>query len=520
MIAPMRRLLSSKAGKNAAASYLAFASTTCCGLLSIPVAVHFLEKREIGLWTLVNTFVTYLLWLDLGVGSATGRKIADAVANRDQPELDKWWTATRAVLIVQALVVLVVGLCLLPFVLTTFEISDDLRGNAIFLFTGAVSLAAISIPMRGVPGLMTAQERFHWIPFSQGITPWLQLGCFYFLLNRGWGLRAYVPSMGVTVLWVWVFYNILVWTSDQRPRWNRGGIERERLRSLFGFSLNLSAIALIESLVTSLPTILLARFGGLSMVPVYTFSSRASLLLSNLVQKTYHSFYPGLLRLYVAGDKSRYMEKFDTVFRLISGIGLFGAAGVLLLNRTFVELLAGPQFYAGGASTIWFAVGVLMAPPCAMLFSLFTVAGTMGKSSLVATIRMLVGVAGSYTLYKVFGMAGIAATFALIPLLIGTYGYWAGSAKCVIPRHQLSVTIVRVLPPMALVLALGGIACSWTTESGYPISVGARSFHLPTVVHGLCVLPSMLLAAVVCLKAFARLKHPVPRVHHPSSSHA
>lgn len=511
----IRRVFSSKAGRNATASYFAFVSTTCCGLLSIPVAVHFLEKKEIGLWTLVNTFITYLLWLDLGVGNATGRKIADAVTSKDQQEIDKWWTATRAVLLIQALVVLVVGFCLLPFLLKAFGITDDLRSDAIFLFSGAVSLSAVSIPMRGVPGLMIAQERFHWIPFSQGITPWLQLGCFAFLLNRGWGLRAYVPSMAATVLWVWVFYNFLVWTSAQRPRWNRHGIERNRLRSLFGFSLNLSVIALIESLVTSLPTILLARFGGLATVPVYTFTSRAPLLLSNLVQKTYHSFYPGLLRLYVTDDKSRYVEKYNLVFRLVSGVGLFAAAGVMLFNRTFVELLAGPDFYAGTACTLWFSIGVLMTPPCAMLFSLFTVAGAMGKSSLFATTRMLLGVVGSFTLYRAFGMAGIAATFAMIPLVIGFYGYWVGSAKCGISRHHLTVTFVRVIPPMALVLAFGGIACSWTDESGISLSIGTRSFHLPTILHSLFVLPSIAFATIVCLKTLSRFKQPAPVTPHP-----
>ena len=106
----LKRIRSSGAARIAAASYFSFASLAASTFVSIPVAVYYLDRAEIGLWAVVNQVVGYLLWMDLGVGQATGRKMTDAVVNRDAQELNRWWSATRFVLLVQAGLVLLIGL--------------------------------------------------------------------------------------------------------------------------------------------------------------------------------------------------------------------------------------------------------------------------------------------------------------------------------------------------------------------------------------------------------------------------
>ena len=502
----LQRLLRSRVARNAAASYFSFVSTAACGLLSIPVAVAYLDKEQIGLWAVVNSILSYLIWIDLGIGSATGRKMADAISAKDQQEIDKWWTATRAALVLQGVILGIIGLAGIPLFLGLFNIGDPMRGQAVELLAGAVFLTALSMPLRGVPGLLTAQQRFHWIPLSQGFIPWLQLLVFFLLLRNGWGIRSYLFSMAAVQIFTWLYFIMLVRTGEQVPRWNRQGLEKSRFKSLFGFSLNISFFAIVEAILTSLPALLLSRFAGLSAVPLYTFTSKAAVLVTSLVRRTYHAFYPQMLRLHVDEKKEEFRRKHDIIGRLMLAIGLASASGVLLLNRTIVELLAGADFYAGGMATAWMALGVIVTPLCGLFESLVQFSGHMGKSSVVVVVKLVAGVGAAWAAYQGFGITGIAAVFALLPLIYATYGYFRGARRCGYQPGELSARVARMAVTVGgLFLLVGWIASRASTAPAH-VTLAGRQLALPDPATAAAVAGLLAIAAWIGWRAARDLK--------------
>lgn len=501
-----QRLKRSRVARNAAASYFAFFSAAACGLLSIPVAVAYLDKEQIGLWAVVNSILSYLIWMDLGVGTATGRKMADAISTRDKEEIDKWWTTTICALTLQGIILGLVGLACIPVFITVFNINSTMRSQGVELIVGAVLLTALTMPLRGVPGLLTAQQRFHWIPLSQGVTPWLQLVVFSLMLHGGWGIRSYLFSMATAQLCTWIYFLILIRTSEQVPRWNREGLDSSRFKSLFGFSLNISFLAIIEAILTSLPTLLLSRFAGLSSVPLYTFTGKAAALVTSLVRRTYHAFYPQMLRLHVDGKKEEFRRKHDIIGRLMLAIGLASASGVLLLNRTIVELLAGADFYAGGMATAWMALGVIVTPLSGLFESLVQFSGHMGKSSVVAVVKLVAGVGAAWAAYQGFGITGIAAVFSLLPLIYATYGYFRGARRCGYQPGELSARVARMAVTVGgLFLLVGWIASRASTAPAH-VTLAGRQLALPDPVTAASVAGLFALASWIGWKAAKDLK--------------
>ena len=104
------QLLRSRAAGIAGMSYAAFAANSVAGLLSIPLAVAHLGKDQIALWTLVTQFVSYLVWLDLGVGTAVGRKIADPIAKGNSREINACWSLSISVLALLGVVLVAIAL--------------------------------------------------------------------------------------------------------------------------------------------------------------------------------------------------------------------------------------------------------------------------------------------------------------------------------------------------------------------------------------------------------------------------
>jgi O-antigen/teichoic acid export membrane protein len=444
--------------------------------------------------------------MDLGIGSATGRKMANAIAAKDQEEIDKWWTATRAALLLQGVILAVIGLAGIPLILKLYNISESMRGPAVQLITGAVILTALSMPLRGVPGLLTAQQRFHWIPLGQGFIPWLQLLVFFLLLRGGWGILSYLFSMTAIQVFNWIYYIALVRSSEQVPRWNRRGLDASRFKSLFGFSLNISFLAIVEAILTSLPALLLSRFAGLSTVPLYTFTAKAATLLSSLVRRTHHAFYPQMLRLHVDGKKEAFRRKHDIIGRLTLAIGLAAASATLLLNRTIVELLAGADFYAGGMATAWMALGIIITPLSGMFVSLIQFSGDMGKSSFVAASNLAVGTGAAWIAYHYYGISGIAAVFSLLPLIYATYGYFRGARRCGFQPGELSARLTRITLAVGILFILVGWIASRASAPAH-ITLFNRPFAVPDTMTGFAVAGLLAIATHIGWKAAKDLRN-------------
>jgi O-antigen/teichoic acid export membrane protein len=477
-----KRLIRSPASRTAAASYIAFTSTAFFGLLSIPIAVAFLEPAELGLWSIVNAFLGYLVWMDLGVGSATGRMMAEAVAKRDQSEINQWWTATRAVLVAQGLIVIVIGFVFIPLILHFLNIPGDLREDAIWLLVGGILITGISLPMRGAPGLLTAQNRFYWIPLIQATTPWINLLVFFLLLRKGLGLQAYIWAMATSQIATWIFYSTLILTGPNRPRMDLAGINRFRFVTLFKFSGNLTISGLSDAILKSMPAILIARLGGLAAVPVYNFTWKGPTLASGLVNRTYQSFYPGMQRNFVSGRQEEFRNKHQACGMLTLGIALSAAGMTLAFNNLILQALAGNAFYAGPAVNTAFALAMITMPMAGLFKLLMLIAGDLGKIPLLSILQLAFFILTAIVLWPFFGIIGIAFAFAITPLFKGIYGYFHGTKRCGFPIHGISKGVaLAALSAMVLVVICGAIGNHMPWHSAWIITIPGRELVIPPI---------------------------------------
>lgn len=462
-----------------AASYFSFVSTALWAILSIPVAVKYLSREEIGLWTVVNAFLSYLIWMDFGISHAIGRLMAPSITKHDQPEIDRWWSVASFALWLQACLLFLVGWAMISLIIRLLGIPDSIQADAYWLLLAGVTATAFSLPLRRVPGFLVAQERFHWVPLVQGIVPWCNFVVFLSLLKMGWGIKSYIWAVAASQVFNWVVYSILIKTGPDRPRWNREGITAERFKRLFKFSGSLMAVGLGESIINSLPAMMLARLGGLGLVPVYNFTSRGPFLGFSLIARTYQAFQPGWQKAFVTGRYQDFKTKHKAGGMITLGLANCGAFVVIAANPILVKVLAGDDFFAGHSTNAWFAVGMIAAPMGYYFQSLLTLSGTMGKSALVSLGKVLAGFGLALIAWKWYGLSGMAAAFSLLPLVNGIYGYMSGVRSCGFRRHEVSPTVaVCTLISMTLTLLTGlyiGHGYRWAGE----YIVLGKTLHLP-----------------------------------------
>ncbi len=507
IFAALRRLRSSRAAKNAVASYFAFVSSAICGLVTIPVTVQYLDKREIGLWAVVHTFVSYLLWLDLGVGDATGRKMAEAIAHDDPAEVNRWWTTAVTVLAVQGAIMFLLALVLSPWLGYCLRIDDALTSDARFLFLGAVAVSAMGMPVRAYPGILLAQERFHWIPLAQAIMPWVQLLLFVALLNQGFGVKAYLPAVVGSWLAGWSLLVVQAHRGNERFSLDHTGLTRDRLSSLFRYSGSIAVNGIAATVMQTLPSLVLARMGGLGLVPVYTFTGSGPSMLRTLTARTAHAFYPGLQRMYVNRQSERFAEKYKTVNLLAVGTSLVAAGAILAGNRSLVEWLAGKDFYAGSMANGWLAVSVILLSLLASYTDLLQISGSMGRIAVLSLTQLIAGLVCTWLGFRWAGLAGLVAAVALVPIAFqGLYALLRGAANCGLDPW-------RVAGLISLLAAAGSIAVivlSWWLST-LPIPADTirllhRTTRLPTIAEWAAGIAVAVPGLIIMLMQLHRLR--------------
>jgi O-antigen/teichoic acid export membrane protein len=480
----LKRLRESKAARNTAASYIAFLSTTVTGLISIPLAVHFLTKQELGLWAVISVVGSYLKFMEMGLAFATGRKMADGIVAKDKTEIDRWWTLSRVVLSVQGAIVIILGIALLPLFMTTLAAGFPDQDQALFLFTGIVLIQGIKLPFQGAEGILTAQERFHWVPLRQAIIFWVELIVFAALVVNGLGLYAIFWSKVATLVVVWLLNWWLLSQSDPKLGWDSSGLRWDRFRSLFTFSFGVFGVGFLDVVVKSLPVMILGKVGGLALVPVYTISIKVSTVLVSLGKRNYQSFYPALQKMFIQGDREKFIAKYADVGLLTVATGL-GISGIILsMNRTAVELLAKPEFYAGPVATAWFAVATITMPVCGLMQTPLLVSGKMGKSVLVASLRALVAIGLCVIAFQQFGLTGLAAVMGLLPLATGAYAYHRGARECRCKPARLAGSTVCWMLAAVLAVIIGGTLIHVTSaEPLFVLNLAQKTVSLPSWIE-------------------------------------
>jgi O-antigen/teichoic acid export membrane protein len=476
----LRQLLHSRAARIAGFSYAAFAASSICNLVSIPLAVAHLGKEQIALWTLVTQFVSYLVWMDLGVGAAIGRKIADPIASQDQREINAWWSLCITVLGSQGILMLVAAFIAWPLWTAWLAIGTQWRGDALWLYAAAAVSAAVSMPLRAYPGLLLAQQRYAWVPASQCLSPLFQLLVFALCLKAGHGVKSYFHGMIAGHIAGWAVLLYAVHSGPVRLHFSRAGLSMRRALDLFRFSGSVAVIGISQSLTQSLPSLLLGRLGGLGIVPVYHFTNRIPEVLGALTQRTTMAFYPAMQSHFVENRRERFRHQFRDVQGLTLAVGLLAAALVLLGNRTFISWLAAPSFFAGAGTNLWFAATALILPYSRTFTHLLQYSGDMGKAGAISILAILAGAGLGWPAYQAYGLPGLAAVFALAPPLVpSAYSLVRGARNCGLQPWQLCRHGLLQLAVLLAFVILAGLWCTAENSGHASVTLFGRQAQMP-----------------------------------------
>ena len=387
-------------------------------LISLKLATHYLSSTEFGLWGVLFQLIGYFYLLELGVISSMGRVFAGPIARKSSDEASRWISTTAFIINAQGVLIFLVGALCGPFLFQFIHVDSSLASEAGQLWWGILFIHLIQTPFKPFIGMLHAGNRVFYVNVI-GITGQiLMVLAFALFLSLGLGTSSYVWSYAITAL----ISSLAYWVAARRTVPIRFLIglkyfEMKKLKELFSFSIGLFALNLAAQVTTSGQGVLIARVSSLSEAAGFAVTSRLSLQLAMLLQRTVEAFLPKWSLEWAGGRQDEAIKGFRKVYSAtlpLLGLLLFW---VILVNPAFVVWWTAPEYFSGSATNVGMGLVAVIFTINRIMQLVFLMKMRAGNMAKVTSLGALFEVALYFYLIPKYGTAGVPAASCLANLM-------------------------------------------------------------------------------------------------------
>lgn len=311
----MRRSLKA----NIAANVLGRSYTALCGIIFVPVYLHFLGVESYGLFALLNSYMAIAFLLDIGFSGALTRDVARLSESTPERLRDLVWSISLPYCAVTLALALAVYLAA-PWIATVIlREGREFHQPMIITSVGFAGFALIlQLPgflfMGGLGGLQR-QDLANVITIASTT---LRYGGSVFLL---WGLSGSVAMLmmwqalvaGLTAAAAFAVLWRLLPSNHRRPRF-QGAL----LRDLWRFAVGTAGTALFAMLVLQSDKVFVGALLPLKEVGIYMVASVIATNLMMLAQPISAAAFPRLAQLYARTDGAAIHATFRKLSQLVA----------------------------------------------------------------------------------------------------------------------------------------------------------------------------------------------------------
>ncbi len=452
-----------------ASGYALLVANTLYVLGSIPLALHFLEKREFGLWALAMQLSGYLQLVDIGMSVSLSRHLIDHKDARASGEYGGMIQTGVLVLLLQGLIVLGGGALLVLFGTHFLRIDPDLQPSFKVVMLVQCAIIATDFPARLFGHILVAHQRNDVFNYSQVATFPVAFVVLWFCFAQGLGIYSLVWT-NVAIFLVIVISNAIACLRlrllPKGAEW--GGPTWLKFRDLFAYGKDVFWLALGIQMINASQTIVVTRALGLNTAAIWSICTRTFTMANQLVWRPFDFSYSMLSEMEVRGEKDRLLHRFRGLVILTTSLGVLAAVMFALCNRPFIALWTHGSISWDRRNDlllcIWMVVLALVHCHC----GLAAITKRIGFMRYIYFIEgALFILVGSYAAPK-YGFSGLLATSILCSLFLScSYGIWRTMREF---NLNLKQVLSWLIPAARLLAPLGVFALLlfWATQSFSP----------------------------------------------------
>ncbi len=426
--------------KGVVLSYISLVASVLLSLIYTPFLLEKLGQSEYGLYSLVNTVMSYLTLLDHGLGNTIVRFSAKYRQIGNKEKESSLYGMFVILYTIIGTIALVAGLTIAFNANTIFANSlEPGQENKIFIMIIiAVINVAISFPLSISSCIIQGYERYFYLNFlgliQKLLTPFTMIG----ILLAGYGsigilLTTAIISTLFNILRIWYSYNNLHISIRFK------GFESKVFKEITTFSLFTFVAAIADKLFWSIDQVLLGILGKMGDIASYALSSVFISAFISITSVIGHMYLPKFTKMVTRGDSDNDINiEFIKVSRLQFYICMLIFGGFLTVGYRFItELYASPEYH----------------------ISYYIVALIMGSLAIGITQNVALSVLYAKNMHKIRTLIKIAVALLNVIFTIIAIRIWGaiGAALMSFLTHILGTTLLSIYYQKKVKLSITGL---------------------------------------------------------------
>lgn len=319
--------------------YAQLGANVVYSLVSIPLALAFLQKAEFGLWALLMPIVGYTTLIDLGMTSAVSRLLVD---HKDQRRDGTYGALVKTAFLVgsiQGAIIFGLLALLAPAIATLLRLPSAFESTFVSLLRLQGAISAFGFAARPFSLVLTANQRMDLCSYGEILSLSLSLGSLWVFLSIGLGVFSFVYATAINAVVIPIYLGLMCKSLQLFPHGGEWGRVTVKLfREVFAYGKDVFLVALGTQMVLASQTLIVSRRFGLEAAAAWAVGTKMFSLLVQLVSRTISVAVPALSEMIARGERERLGARFKGLVALTASLSAFLGISFVLCNSIFVSV--------------------------------------------------------------------------------------------------------------------------------------------------------------------------------------
>lgn len=321
------------------AGYGSIGSNILYTLLSVPLALAYLDKEHFGLWALAIQINGYLNLIELGMGSAINRHIADHKDNINGGLYGSHILTSGIVFIAQGAIMAVMGISFSWMASSLFSIPSHLAADFRHLLILMATLLGLTVTMRAIASPLWAFQRLDVINLVATFSTLLSLACLWLGFHMGYGIHAFPLATIPALIFSPIFFCWFCKRSGyfpQKHKWNKP--QWSIFKKIFRYGKDVFLVQVGNQLLNASQIMIISKFIGLGAAATYAIATKIYSMGMLFLGNPISTAGPGLTEIYVRGDKKNFISRYWDLYKITLAASTVIAVGISTGNSSFIAI--------------------------------------------------------------------------------------------------------------------------------------------------------------------------------------
>lgn len=390
-------------------------------LLSIPLALKYLDKSQFGIWSLALQINGYLALVDLGMSAATSRYLADFKDDISGGEYGSYLKTGAVVFSIQGFLMVLIGGALSWYAPDWFGVEPMYVQSFRVLLMGLAAVSGLGMIFRALAAPLWAFQRSDVINLAASLSLITTLIVLVLGFHLGFGLYSFLFGQGVAILQSLIIYAVVCWKNGYYPSLQAlGKVRVDIFKNVFRFGKDSLLISLGNQFVNATHLMIISKVISVEAAAIYAVSTKFFTMVIQFVNHPISSAASPLTEMYVRGEKNKFERRYWDLIKLCLAVGTIGAVGLAAGNRSVVELWTHQKIQWMWSGDLYFALLVILKGLNGNFIGMFGIVKDWRP------VRWILIIEGSFFLFiavfgaKYFGIVGTLIAAVTANLCVST----------------------------------------------------------------------------------------------------